>query len=155
MESDHITNEFKQRNPITYEIHRRQTFWQIYFPLILFGVLTIVTIVLAILAEDQANSKWADISLIYIISIIMITFVIVIAGLIFLAYYTTKLLKATPYFFFAVQRFTYLMEIRVRKYSNTAAEPFLRIHSFMAGLGALRWRRKKSANIDNKNLGIE
>ncbi|MGW8144509.1 MAG: hypothetical protein ACWGN2_08940 [Anaerolineales bacterium] len=155
MASDHISPDFKQRNPITHEAHRRQTFWQIYFPLIVFGVLVVITIVLAILADDQANSKWADISLIYMISIAMVTFVIVIAALIFLGYYTTKLLRATPYFFFTVQRYTYLMEIRVRKYSNAAAEPFLRIHSFMAGLGALRWRRKNSANIDNQNLGTD
>ena len=123
MPSDRITPELKQRNPITQEAHRRQTFWQIYLPLIIFGVLVVITIVLALLADNAADSKWADISLIFMISIAMVTFVIVIIGLIFAAYYTTQLLKVTPYYFFVVQRYSYLIEIRVKKYSNVAAEP--------------------------------
>jgi len=138
MASDRFTPELKQRNPITQEAHRRQTFWQIYLPLIIFGVLVVITIVLALLADDAADSKWADISLIFMISIAMITFVIVIAGLVFAAYYTTQLLKTTPYYFFVVQRYSYLIEFRVKKYSNVAAEPFLRIHSFFAGARAIR-----------------
>jgi K+-sensing histidine kinase KdpD len=138
MASDRITPELKQRNPITYEAHRRQTFWQIYFPLIVFGVMVIITIILALFADDQADSKWADISLIFMISIAMVTFLIVIVGLVFAAYYTTQLLKATPYFFFTIQRYSYLVEIRVKMYSNMAAEPFLRLHSFIAGARAIR-----------------
>lgn len=155
MASDRITPELKQRNPITYAAHKSQTFWQIYFPLILFGVMVVVAIVLAIFAEDHSNSKWADISLIYMISVVMVTFVIVIAALVILAYYTTQLLKATPYFFFTVQRFTYLVEFRVRRYSNFAAEPFLRMHSFFAGVGALGRRRNKSTTTTKEDLGIE
>lgn len=138
MPSDRITPELKQRNPITQEAHQRQTFWQIYLPLIIFGVLVVITIVLALLADDAADSKWADISLIFMISIAMVTFVIVIIGLVFAAYYTTQLLKVTPYYFFVVQRYSYLIEIRVKKYSNVAAEPFLRIQSFFAGARAIR-----------------
>lgn len=138
MASDRITPELKQRNPITYEAHRRQTFWQIYFPLIVFGILVIITIVLALFADDQADSKWADISLIFMISIAMVAFLIVIIGLVAAAYYTTQLLKETPYFFFTVQRYSYLIEIRVKTYSNAAVEPFLRLHSFIAGARAIR-----------------
>jgi K+-sensing histidine kinase KdpD len=138
MSTDRITPELKQRNPITQEAHRRQTFWQIYLPLIIFGVLVVITIVLALLTDDAADSKWADISLIFMISIAMVTFVIVIIGLVFAAYYTTQLLKVTPYYFFVVQRYSYLIEIRVKKYSNVAAEPFLRIQSFFAGARAIR-----------------
>lgn len=138
MASDRITPELKQRNPITYEAHRKQTFWQIYFPLIVFGVLVVITILLALFAEDAANSKWADIALIFMIAIAMVTFLIVMVGLVFAAYYITQLLKVSPYYFFIAQRYSYLIEIRVKRYSNVAAEPFLRIHSFFAGAGALR-----------------
>ncbi|UCD42321.1 MAG: hypothetical protein JSV69_01495 [Chloroflexota bacterium] len=155
MASDRITPELKQRNPITYEAHRRQTFWQIYLPLIIFGVLVIIMIVLALLADDQANSKWADISLIFMISIAMVMFVIVTVGLAFLAYYTTQLLKTAPYYFYVIQRYAYLIEIRVRSYSNTAAEPFLRVRSFMAGARAIRWRQEKSVSNSNEDLGNE
>ena len=138
MTSDNIIPELKQRNPITHEAHRRQTFWQIYFPLIVFGVLVIVTIILAIIAENQAASKWADISLIFMISLAMIAFLIIIVALVFMAYYTRQLLKATPYFFFTLQRYAYIIEIRVKRVSNAAAEPFLRVNSYIAGARALR-----------------
>ncbi len=138
MASDRITPDSKQRNPITYEAHRRQAFWQIYLPLIVFGVLAIVAIVVALFAENQAASKWADISLIYMISLAMVMFLIVIVGLVILAYFTRRLLKATPFFFFDVQRYTYLIEIRVKRVSNAAAEPFLRLNSYIAGARALR-----------------
>lgn len=138
MASDRLTPDSKQRNPITHEAHRRQAFWQIYFPLIIFGVLVVVAIALALLSENEEASKWSDIALIYMISLAMVTFVIVTVSLVFLAIYTRRLLKATPYFFFVVQKYTYLVEIRVKRASNVAAEPFLRLNSYIAGMRALR-----------------
>ena len=138
MASDRLTPDSRQRNPITHEAHRRQTFWQIYFPLIAFGVLVIAAIVLAVLAESGSASKWADISLIYMISVMIVVFVIIIAVLIVSAYYTTRVLKESPYFFFLVQKYTYLIEIRVKRASNVAVEPILRLNSYIAGLRALR-----------------
>ena len=138
MASDRITPGAKQRNPITHEAHRRQTFFQIYLPLIIFGVLVILTIILALLADDESASTWSDVSLIFMISLAMVTFVILTVSLVYLAIYTRRLLKATPYFFFVAQRYTYLVEIRVKRASNIAAEPFLRLNSYIAGARALR-----------------
>ena len=138
MASDRLTPDSKQRNPITHEAHRRQAFWQIYLPLIIFGVLVVVVIILALFAESEQASKWSDIALIYMISLAMVTFVIVIITLVFSVIYTRRLLRATPYFFFVVQKYTYLVEIRVKRASNIAAEPFLRLNSYIAGVRALR-----------------
>jgi len=138
MASDQITPRLKQRNPITYEAHRRQSFWQIYFPLIIFAVLVIFTIILAVLAENEEASKWADISLIFMISITLIVFAVVVVGLVYAAIYFRRLIKETPYFFFKVQRFTYMMEIRVKKGASIVVEPILRLNSFFAGARALR-----------------
>lgn len=138
MASDRLTTDSKQRNPITHEAHRRQAFWQIYFPLIIFGVLVVVAIALALLSENEEASKWSDISLIFMISLAMVTFVIVIVFLVISVFYTRRLLKATPYFFFIVQKYTYLVEIRVKRASNIAAEPFLKLNSYIAGVRALR-----------------
>lgn len=138
MASDRITPELKQRNPITREAHRRQTFWQIYMPLIVFGTLVIISIILAIFADSEATSKWSDISLIFMISITMVVFLITIVGLVFLVYYLRQLLRATPYFFFTLQRYAYIVEIRVNRVSNAAAEPFLRVNSYIAGARSLR-----------------
>ena len=138
MASDRLTPDSRQRNPITHEAHRRQTFWQIYFPLIAFGVLVIAAIVLAILAESEGASKWADISLIYMISVMIVVCVIIIAVLIVSAYYTTRVIKESPYFFFLIQKYTYLIEIRVKRASNVAVEPILRLNGYIAGVRALR-----------------
>ncbi len=138
MASDRSTPDSKQRNPITHEAHRRQAFWQIYFPLIIFGVLVVVVIALALLSENEEASKWSDISLIFMTSLAMVTFVIVIIFLVVSVIYTRRLLKATPHFFFVVQKYTYLVEIRVKRASNIAAEPFLKLNSYIAGVRALR-----------------
>lgn len=138
MASDRLTPNSRQRNPITQEAHRRQTFWQIYFPLITFGVLVIVAIVLAILAENQAASKWADISLIYMISVMMVIFIFIIAILIISTYYTTRVIKEAPYFFFLIHKYAYLIEIRVKRASNLVVEPILRLNGYIAGVRALR-----------------
>ena len=138
MASEEFTPSLQQRNPITYQAHRRQAFWQIYLPLIVFTILVIATIVLVIIASNEQVSKWADISLIFVISITMVAFLVVIVGLAFSVVYTRRLLRATPYFFFNAQRFIYLVEIRVKRASNAAVEPILRISGFFAGAGALR-----------------
>jgi heme/copper-type cytochrome/quinol oxidase subunit 2 len=128
----------KQRNPVTQEAHRHQAFWQIYFPMILFGAFVIVAFIIAVLLDSQGASKWADISLIYMISLAMVTFLITMIIIVVTVIYTAKLIKATPYFFFIIQKYAYLMEVRVKRASNMAAEPFLRVNSFIAGARALR-----------------
>jgi K+-sensing histidine kinase KdpD len=138
MASNGFTPGTKQRNPITQEAHRRQAFWQIYFPLIIFGVLVVAAIILALIAENDQASKWSDISLIFMISVAMVMFVIVIVFLVISAIYTRRLLKATPNFFFVVQKYTYLVEIRVKRASNAAAEPILRFNSYIAGVRNMR-----------------
>ena len=128
----------KPRNPVTQEAHRHQAFWQIYFPMILFGAFVIVAFIMAVLVDSQGASKWADISLIYMISLAMVTFLITMIIIVVTVIYTAKLIKATPYFFFIIQKYAYLMEARVKRASNMAAEPFLRVNSFIAGARALR-----------------
>jgi uncharacterized membrane protein len=138
MASDRLTPDSKQRNPIIHAAHRRQAFWQIYFPLIIFGVLVVVAIALALLSENEEASKWSDISLIFMTSLAMVSFVIVIIFLVVSVIYTRRLLKATPYFFFVVHKYTYMVEIRVKRASNIAVEPFLRLNGYIAGMRALR-----------------
>ena len=138
METNDLISPEKQRNPITQDAHRRQAFWQIYFPLILFGAFVLIAIVLAVFADSAGASKWADISLIYMVSLAMVAFLITMIVVVVIAVYMARLIKATPYFFFIVQRYAYLIELRVKRVSNVAAEPFLRVHSFIAGARALR-----------------
>jgi heme/copper-type cytochrome/quinol oxidase subunit 2 len=138
MPSEQITPTLQQRNPITYEAHRRQTFWQIYFPLIIFALLVIGTMVLVLLEGREQQSQGSDISLIFLISVTLVAFLIVIVVSIYLIVYLRRLIKASPYFFFNVQRISYTIEMRVKKFSNMVVEPILRLNSFIAGARALR-----------------
>jgi K+-sensing histidine kinase KdpD len=138
MQQNDFIPPVKERNPITQEAHRRQTFWQIYFPLLLFGALVVIAIIAAVLLENEGASKWADISLIYMVSLTMVIFLITTVAIVLLAIYMARLIKETPYFFFVIQRYTYLVEQRIKTATNSVEEPFLRINSFIAGARALR-----------------
>jgi hypothetical protein len=138
MEQNELILRKKERNPVTQEAHRRQAFWQIYFPLLLFGAFVVIAIISAVLLESEGASKWADISLIYMISLMMVIFLITTIAIVVIAVYMARLIKETPFFFFIIQRYLYLVELRVKKAANTAEEPFLRINSFIAGARALR-----------------
>jgi K+-sensing histidine kinase KdpD len=138
MSSDQISQNLQQRNPITKEAHQRQTFFQIYLPLIIVALIVILFVVLALVAQNENVSRWADISLIFLISVSLVVTVITIAAIIVLTIYLTRLLKTAPYFFFEVQRITYIIEVRSKAIGNSIVEPVLRVNSFIAGLRALR-----------------
>ncbi len=138
MSSDQISQNLQQRNPITKEAHERQTFFQIYLPLIIVALLIILIVVVALLAQNEQVNKWADISLIFLISVSLVVTVIVIALTIVASFYLTRLLKASPYFFFEVQRITVIIEMRSKAIGNSIVEPVLRVNSYIAGARALR-----------------
>lgn len=140
MAEDQASPVIRKRNPVTHEAHRRQAFWQIYFPLILFSIFVIVVLVLALLAENQQVSKWSDISLIFMISIMLVAFLITTILLSFIIYYLRLGVKAAPFYLFDAQRYAYLMEVRVKLVSNTLVEPILKINSLIAGAREL-WRK--------------
>jgi hypothetical protein len=138
MQQNDVINPRKERNPVTSEAHRRQTFWQIYFPMLLFGAFVVIAIISAVLLESEGVSKWADISLIYMVSLTMVIFLITTIVIVVTAIYMARLIKETPYFFFIIQRYAYLVEQRIKSATSAAEEPFLRINSFIAGARALR-----------------
>lgn len=138
MPSDQISQNLQQRNPITKETHERQTFFQIYLPLIVVALLVIAVVVLTLVAENEQTSKWADISLVFLISVALVITLITIAAIIIVTYYLTRLLNASPYYLFEVQRVTYIIEVRSKAISNSIVEPILKVSSFFAGARALR-----------------
>lgn len=138
MPSDPISRNLKQRNPITKEAHERQTFYQIYLPLIVVGLLLIAIVVLTLIAENEQASKWADIALIFLISVALVITLITIAVIIIVTYYLTRLTENSPYFFFEVQRITYIIEVRSKAIGNSIVEPILKAGGFFAGARALR-----------------
>lgn len=98
MDTQHLLSSPKETP--AFRGHRRQTFWQIQFPLILAGLIVIaVTVFLIVITAGHGNTvdtHWADISLIWLILPVLAGSLIPLAllgGLIFLM---AKLLGALP-----------------------------------------------------------
>jgi len=130
-------------NPITQATHRQQTLWQIWVPFGVVVVLVLISALLVVIAGFQGTgdiSRWADISLIWLILPMLLLTVILIAvtaGFVFLLF---QLLRILPPYTRQLQDVFVLISFYVRKFSDAAVEPFLKAHSFSASIRALRRR---------------
>jgi ABC-type dipeptide/oligopeptide/nickel transport system permease component len=127
-----------ERNPVTQRAHGRQTMWQIVLPLVIGAFAAIALGVLAGLAGADQTSRWADISLIFMIVpalLATLLFVVLFAGL---NYGLFRVLKAIPPLARRVQDVFGQVEQRIRTGADMAAEPFLRIQSLLAAARSLR-----------------
>ncbi len=140
------------RNPVTKQTYRKETFWQITFPLIL-GLIVIVGLAVwtVIVASGGGNvSQAADASLIFLIIPTFVMAFILLAVLIGLVYGMYSLLKWLPPKFFTLQGFFYRIQDRVQKAADKAVEPALRVKSAGAG-----WQRVKNEFVPRKtNIDI-
>lgn len=134
-----------ERNPATYAIHRREVFWQITLPLTiaLLLILCMVTgVILAGIKDVGDISRWADISVIWLlIPAIVLTFIafFLVAGIIYLV---TKLLGILPGYSRLGQDYVHLFQVRSKKIADQIVEPFVKLRSFKAGADAL-WHKPK------------
>lgn len=134
-----------ERNPSTYAIHRREVFWQITFPLTiaLLLILCMVTGVILVGIKGLGDiSRWADISLIWLlIPVIILTLIsfFVVTGFIYLI---TKLLGILPGYARLGQDYVHLFQIKSKKVADQIVEPFLKVRTFKAGADAI-WQKPK------------
>lgn len=126
------------RNPVTRRAHSRQKLWQITIPLLLGIILALAFAVLAGLAQADSASRWADISLIFLLIPVMVVSLLFLAVLAGLVYLMIQALKFVPPLALKVQNIFAQVEQRVRTGSNLAVEPLLRLQSWLAALRALR-----------------
>jgi hypothetical protein len=131
-------SQISNRNPITKKAHARQRLWQITLPLVVGVIVVIALLVLASLAGTAQASRWADISLIFLlipVMVISLIFLVLGAGLV---YALVRVLQVIPAFAFRVQNLFTLIEDRVRTGANLAAEPIIRVSSWLAAIRTLR-----------------
>lgn len=126
------------RNPVTQRAHSRQKLWQITLPLLLGVILALVFAVLAGLAQADSASRWADISLIFLLIPVMVVSLLFLAILAALVYLMIRILKFVPPVALKVHNIFAQVEQRVRTGSNLAVEPMLRVQSWLAALRTLR-----------------
>ena len=127
-----------ERNPVTHKAHRREVLWQITVPLVV-GIVAVLA--LAFLAARGATndvSRWADISLIWLILptlLIAFIFLIVVGAI---AFGIVWLVRKLPVPARRAQDLVASLGARVGKITDAAVEPILRAQSFSASLQALR-----------------
>jgi hypothetical protein len=131
-----MSSPLSERNPVTQKAHRRQVFWQITIPLIVIALLAVAVAVLASLSSANTASRWADISLIFLIIPALLVAFLFLAFNAALIFGLVQLLKALPPFALKAQNLAYLVEARVRSMADSLAKPFIRANSVSAG-----WRR--------------
>ncbi|MBL7162238.1 MAG: hypothetical protein ISS57_06505 [Anaerolineales bacterium] len=135
------------RNPLTKQTHRKETFWQIAFPLIL-GVIAILGLAVCtvMVASGGGNvSQAADASLIFLIIPTIVMAFILLAVLGGLIYGMARFLRFLPPKFFTLQGFFCHIQAGVKKAADKAVEPALRMKSAGAG-----WRTFKSELTSRK-----
>lgn len=125
-----------ERNPIVHAEHRRETFRQIYLPLIIGIVLALVVfaaiIILATRSLENLN-RWASVSIIWMIIpslLIALILMVVVLGLLFAI---SRLLGILPGYSKIVQSYFYQAEGVVSNITDQAVEPVLRLRSAWAG----------------------
>ena len=145
--SDPLTHLIPKRNPETHTQHRRQMFWQVFFPLGVGVILMLVACVLPVAAVAQGGEvrKWADISLMWILLPAMFFSLIplaLVAGSVFGLF---KLFERLPGWMFRVQEVFNQVRKLVRQYADKTVEPVIRVQSFNARIQAVMPKRKVSS----------
>lgn len=130
MESQ-IPVEELPRNRRTEAIHKHETFWQIYLPMVVgFVIATGVCALSAFAASgggSPVSSLWANLSLMFLIVQIMIILIppfIVFGTLIYLIQF---ILQRSPPYFKMAQDFMAQVSARTKIISNFIAEPMLAV----------------------------
>lgn len=126
-----------ERNPATHKAHQKEVLWQITVPLILGLLVLLALCVLAAIGPAGVASRWADVSLIWLILPMFILLFILIAIFGGTAFGVIKLIGALPVYARKVQDIFVTIGAIVRQYSDKAVEPILRTQGFMASLRRL------------------
>ena len=125
------------RNPKTHARHRREVFWQISFPLIIGVLICLLLSGLAVAASPQGASRWADISLIFLIFPVLVLSLIFLAINIASVYLLVKLIQVLPGYMFRFYGFLLMVSDWIKQVNNRAVEPFLRFEQFKASARTL------------------
>jgi hypothetical protein len=123
-------------------MHKKQTFWQIWVPLIACLLIFIFLAVLVILfttrdVTGDFNTKWAGISIVFLSLPAIFTsfiFLVIICALIYL---TAKIISQTPAFGQKILRFFYQVQNFVMHWGDKAVKPVVIIKSKWHGFSRI------------------
>jgi predicted PurR-regulated permease PerM len=129
----------KKRSPLakrtpSYQAHQRQFVWQILLPVLVAALLFIAGGVAAATRSAGTASRWADISLIWLLIPALIVALIVLVLLISLIYGLGLLLNITPEYTSRLRRYIYQAQRLIEKAADEAAQPVLFLEGVSAGI---------------------
>ncbi len=101
-------------------------------------LLVVLAGIMVVLAPSLKVERWADISLIMLISITMISAFVFIILVIFSIIGTRRFLLIVPYYLFMGQSYAFRLRNRLRDLSDKAVEPILWTNSNLARFQAIR-----------------
>ncbi len=132
----------RERNPITTKRHRQEVFRQITLPVVIGSLVLVLFSVLVVFGSMEELSRWADISLIWLIIpafFFAFIFMVFFAGL---TYLTVRAIISLPIFSFMALNQMRRLSSAVLKFSNMLTEPFLKYEGTKAaGKAAVRGLR--------------
>jgi hypothetical protein len=134
--------------------YRRQRFWQIILPIVLFSFVIVVAGGFTIIADGELNRLWADVSIIWLVApmlILAIIFLVILVGMIYLLY---KLTIGTPHITRKIQNIFIRIEQETFRVSNSIVRPVVWIHQFQSGFNSLA-RIIRPVKYKGKNYGRE
>ncbi len=124
--------------------HRRQTFWQVLFPVILASLLLVALAVLAMVttsgAGNDLDTHWANVSLIWILLPTIFGSLIWLAILGGLIFGMVKLLGVLPNAFAIIQHALMRASQIVTNVSDKVSAPVIKTKGFWAGARRLKNR---------------
>lgn len=134
--------------------YRRQRFWQIIFPIVIFSLLIGLAGGFTVGAGKELNRLWADVSIIWmVLPMLFLAFfmLVILVGMVYLLY---QLTKGTPRITRKVQNFLTRIEQETCRAANSVVKPILWVHQVQSGLRSLM-RKILPATQEGKNYGKE
>ncbi len=123
----------------SYNRHKKQRFWQIGAPLGI-GILLMMVILGLVIFDvvgngpDSGVDQWANASLIWLFTPLVLIMLLSLAALIGLIYLISRLMKVLPGYTYTAQYYVDLGAAFVKSYANKLISPIVSIKSFGAAI---------------------
>lgn len=124
------------RNRRARQIHRREVWWQISLPLILFGLAFLAAggVLIGSAAGGSPTGPLRDVSLVWVLLLGMIAALIPFALLAALTYAVIRLIAMLPGWTFKLQQLLSRISEAAAALSEAVSKPFIQINAITAGL---------------------
>jgi K+-sensing histidine kinase KdpD len=123
-------------NPITMARHHREVLRQITVPFVIGLAVFLVVVLLAWLATGDQASVWADISTMFLVSVLFLMFLIITALAAALGALTYQLVRLLPPYTRRVQDYSELATYYAQVYSDKTIAPIVKTQATSASVRA-------------------